>query len=423
MELAEYKMHASSKEMFLFHPHSKDFQDKLFLKKLKRVKTTKQKNPLTKDYKFLLYLCFLWQLPYTSSQLLGKSCKENKVLNFLTVLANVIKTLLGVTVIIYSRLLFFHTSLVLMYSVYLFLTSVASWTVFLKHGRILQAIKMMITVTSKVNPRKFKSKWKINLFLFYTIVGTVIFAATVGKVSLQTYATMNCTSSHFFWYEITAEYERAFSWALVLITDAALISLGFTSGQAILLISTLYFHLGDTILNFEVKLKKRLEHQEMNHASLLQNLSEFQRIKKLNDVLNDAVSYSVAIFYGANISLFFAGICLVRSYGFETIDNVLLVVSVFIFSVYSFFMVTLAGDRVKGKYDELKHSLNESFIFILNRAKSDVKQLEWFSYLSTELRSCSLQVHGGNMFTISSSLILHVTATLITYGVILFQMD
>lgn len=407
-------------------PHLKDDKHsfKSFFKKPKHAKNMKQPNSLTTDYKILMYLNFLWQLPYIPNQLFQKTCLEKRLFVSLTVLNVIIKTLLSIPLIIYSRFLFVYTSLMLTFSVFLLFSAAVSWSVFCKRQCILQAMKMILAVSREVNPRKFKSKWNLYLFLFFKTGGFLIFSTTCALSTLNvTYPLMNTTSSYFFWYEITPESERTFSAALVFTAAFIFTANGLACSLVVLLSSTMYFHLGDIISNFGTELKKRLEHREMTQRCLFQSLFTFQKVVNANQIVNDALSLSVSFTYGATVTIFFTGLCCIRSFGFQLTELVLFDLSIFRFTISCFLSMTLTGNRVQINYEELKHNLISSLTLILNRNEKRFEEIEWFSLMASEIKSYDLQVTGGSMFVLSNSLILSVAGALITYGVLIFQMN
>lgn len=418
-----YKVTWKKKMVFLI-PHLNKDTFKSFIKNSNHVKTIQRQTSLTMDYRIILGLNFLWQLPYTPDQVLQKDLEESQLFVSLTVLNLIIKTLLSVPLVIYSRFLFVYTSLMINFSIFLLFSLAVSWNIFRKRKCIFHAIKMILAISGEINSRKFKSKWNIYLLLILNISGFLIFSTTCTLTTLKvTYPMMNTSSSYFFSYKITPEYERTFSAALIFTAAFIFTANGLTSSLVVLLSSTMYFHLGDIIFNFRIKLKKRLEYQQMTQHVLLQSLLEFKKIVNLNQKINDALSLSVSFTYGATVNLFFTGLCSIRSFGFELTELILLDLSMFTFSLFSFFSMTLTGDRVQTNHEELKHNLISTLYLILKRTEKRGNEIKWFSLLSSEIKSYNLNVTGGNMFIISNSLILSVAGALITYGVLIFQMD
>ena len=160
-------------------PNLKGAQDETFLKKRKEIKTMKD-NYLTRDYKILLYLNFPWNFPYTPGELFKEDCQEENLFLLLTVFNNALKTLLTIPLIIYGRLLFVFTSLMLTFSIFLLFSLSICWSLFRKRSCIITAMKMLLSVSKEVNPRKFKSKWNVYLFLSLNICGFLVFSTTCG---------------------------------------------------------------------------------------------------------------------------------------------------------------------------------------------------------------------------------------------------
>lgn len=138
-----------------------------FVKKTRPVKSLKQQNSVAADYKIILYLNFLLQLPYRPDQLFQNSAEENRFFNYITVFNCIAKTLLTVPLIIYARFLFVYTSLMVSFSVFLLFCLAVSWSFYRKRQYVLRAMKMMIAVCSIVNPQNYKSKWNIHLIIEY----------------------------------------------------------------------------------------------------------------------------------------------------------------------------------------------------------------------------------------------------------------
>lgn len=395
---------------------------KMFVKKTRLVKTLKQQNYLAAEFKIILYLNFLLQLPYRPDQLFQNSGEYNRFLNYLTLFNHITKTLLTIPLIIYARFLFVYTSLMVTFSVFLLFCLAISWSLFRKRQCVLRAMKMMIVISSIVNPRNFKSKWNIYLMLLFNAVAFLVFSIRCGwSAVFITYRQMNTTSAYFFWYEVTGKHERTFSAVLVFCAVFILTANSFAGSLVVLLSSTLNIHLSEIIFNFGMKLQKSLEYKQVSQYSLSQSLCVFQKIVNLNEAVNDALSLSVSFTYGAILALFFTGLCAIRQFPFELTEQILFNTPLFIYSLFSFFSMTFTGNKVQRNHEKCKDSLLNSLILILNRCENG-KEIERFSLMAAEIKSHDLHLTGGNMFVLNNSLILSVAGALITYGVLLFQM-
>lgn len=401
--------------------YSKSLLDGIFASRLNMIKSMKQPNPLIKDYKILLCLNFLWELPYLPYNL-EKSCNESLIWTFLTAIFNLCRTLLSLSLIFYARFVFLNTSLAITFNTFIIFSSAVSWSMFFKRRDILFAIKMLVTVANQVSPRKFKSKWNVYVCMLLNLVGCLLFCTGVIMTGLESYRLMTITQASFLWFDVTDEYKQLFCLALTIAAIVTFIGSAAACSNAVQLNAAMYFHLGDIIMNFGTKLKKRFEYQEINRHFLSENLIMFQNITKLNHIINSAISVNVMFAYGAMVSIFFTGICCLRTFDAKLPALILLVFAIFLFSLYLFFGLTFTGDRVKRKSDELREVVASCSNIILV-SNSNEKGIMLFSLMSAEMRSAELHVTGGNMFNIHNGLTLSIAGTLITYGIIIFQMN
>lgn len=412
-----------SPKVFLFSQRSKSVLDSTsVMNKSKKTKYTKQRNTIVNNYKLLLRLNFLWNLPHPP-RFLDAACEESTFWTSLTIIFNACRTILSISIMQYSHVLYINTSLAVTCNIFFLFSTAVSWSLLLKRREVLNAIKKILAVNSQVNHPKFRSKWNIYLIVMLNVAGCFVFWSSMSSSAADTQKLMNATGASFLSYQVTEEYKLVFHISLLFFAVISAVGNTITCSLAVQLISAMYFHLGDIILNFGHKLRNTLEYEEISQESLSKNLTVFQSIKTLNCIVNDAVSVAAMFIYGAMISIFFCGICTVRSYKSEMNlpELILLISSIFLFSLYCFCSLTLTGDRVKRKHDGLKAVIaNCSNIVLMSNL--NVKGIMWFSLMSTEIRSATLYVSGGNMFHINSGLMLTVAGTLLTYGIILFQM-
>ena len=120
----------------------------------------------------------------------------------------------------------------------------------------------------------------------------------------------------------------------------------------------------------------------------------------------------ISLIYATMISVYFTGLCAIRSDGFKLTEVIQLHLSIFSLSIYYFWMVTLTGDRILSRCKKLKDDSISSLIW--NRCVQS-NEIEWFSLILKELNSYNLYITGGNMIILKNSSKLDVTVVLITY--------
>lgn len=408
-----------------FEDSSEDYNTKghLFIKKLKEVqKKDLPINPIVRDYKILLVLCILNGLPFSPSQLTDSSTNEDMgCIVLLCIIFNILRTIVCIFSLANMSYLFSVTSFILTVNVFNVCSLIISWYLMVKRHKILQAMRLMFTVVSQVNSRKFKSTWNIFIFLSIYIIGVASIASTLIASYFEIDETpMNITS--FMSIEIKEEYKLIY-------TKVASISLTVTytfnnsiCGIVMLINSTIYFHFGDILSNFGIKLKRRFEKTLLTKHSLSENVEMFQRIIALSQSIGAAVSTIVVFFYGATICIFFNAIIMGSYLSSTEITTTILTVAMFFYGIVSFFIVTLTGNRVSNKYGELQDCLVECSRIVIRNCQ-DEKIIASFSLICQDIQAADLCMTAGNMFYITNGLMLTIGGTLITYGVLIFQMD
>lgn len=394
----------------------------LFIKKVKETdKNTSHANHFHKDYKILLALCMIYGLPFSPYQLIDNS-RDNDMsfITFMSLFFNILRTVICMFSMSYTHHLFPFTSLVLTFNSCNMCFLIVSWCLFLKRHKIVKAMRLILTLSSQVYPSKFRSKWNILVFILIHIIGFASISTSLILLNLEDSRTFNVTA--FLSNQIPDEYNYIFTRAIGFSSIFTFSYGACVCGIVMVMNSTMYFHLGDIIFKFSNKLKTRFQNVSVTQHSLAENLEIFRKILHLTQSINEAVSVIVVFFYGATICTFFNAICSASFFSSTEIKMFILISSIFLFGIAVFFIVTLTGDRVKCKYKVLQDCLIECSSLIIKNSY-DEKIITSFSLICQNTNAADLCVTGGNMFVISNSFISTVAGVLLTYGVLIFQMD
>lgn len=371
-----------------------------------------------RQYKVLLVICLISGVPVTPSRFLESNQEYgNTILKFMSILFNVLRSLLCLFSANNTGHLFKIESFRLTFNIFICSSLAASWCLFRKRHAIVHAMKMTLALLAQSYVEGYKSKWNILTPMLYLVISMICISTNIILISFDSAKTFNVTS--FMLIEINENYNYVF-FRTVYVTSAITYSYSaFICSIIMLISSTMYFHFGDIICSFRMKFEE-LECESMNQESLSATMDFFQKIIELNHAVDLALSSAVLFFYASVISLFSNAVFAIQYLHTDDTKQNVFVLSISSFGLVSFFTVTLVGNRIKTKYQEFKESLISFSPSLIK--KCNEKHITCISLMKQDVNSLNVGATGGNLFEISNSLILNVAGALITYGVILFQM-
>ncbi|GFV89965.1 uncharacterized protein TNCV_4643071 [Trichonephila clavipes] len=125
------------------------------------------------------------------------------------------------------------------------------------------------------------------------------------------------------------------------------------------------------------------------------------------------------IFYRSSVSCFFNALSILLSSQRIFITLYVFVAVMIAAALGTFFLLTHAGNRVHSKFQHLLINCSG----LVTQSYLSVRDLTTFTIMAQDIRTADLHFTGGDMFIIRKDMILTVAGVMITYGVLIFQLD
>ncbi|GIY54970.1 uncharacterized protein CDAR_22411 [Caerostris darwini] len=195
------------------------------------------------------------------------------------------------------------------------------------------------------------------------------------------------------------------------------------SGTVLILCDSIFTVLSAIIEAYGKRLKKSFRSGNFSKESLIADIKMFNIIAKQVELVDEALSACIFLLYGMFIIMFYISVSigLSKEDSFKTNMVTAYMVWNLVFAVFLFSRLTLSGSRVGKESIKLKNICMDCSKRIVSFS-TDESVLRTFSLLLGGIKDTNLKVTGGGMFAVEKSLFLTVTGTMVTYGVVLFQM-
>lgn len=199
----------------------------------------------------------------------------------------------------------------------------------------------------------------------------------------------------------------------------------FTCGIVFILCRNLYKVLGRIILGFGQTLKDRSNlRMVFTSKTISEDIKSFKNITFIAYEVDDAVSMYVFFLYVFAMSGYFntVSVMVTDNPSLRTPASLAYVVWAFSIATVILFDMSCRGSYIIDRVEELKRRMIECSEKIV-RSSVGVQTMESFNLLFEIIMKSNVAVTGGGMFVINNGLILAIAGTLVTYGVLILQLD
>ncbi|KAG8177060.1 hypothetical protein JTE90_024947 [Oedothorax gibbosus] len=335
----------------------------------------------------------------------------------------IIRTIMMALTLAYLHQLMPTASMRLTFYLYAFCGYISMAIMFRKRRKLFAAILNLCQLSRTLCPDLYVGEKRIKLYIAIFVLSMVLLHAFLF--------------TFFFEQEFGSFYKAIYTPAFLpdeskdsfinFLLLSAVTSFGIslsTVGFTFLLSCSLYDTLGNYIKCYGSKLKDRARSISWDLEAISDDISVFKNISFRVREVDDAVNVYVLFLYGAIISGFFntLAILLMQDASYKSLVVTLYVVWVFLFGGGAFLILSSFGSNITDQGDKVKRRMIEySDRFI--RSSPPMHTLEVFSFLFDVIMKSEMVITGGGMFVINYGLILAIAGTMITYGVLILQMD
>ncbi|GFT45359.1 uncharacterized protein NPIL_417401 [Nephila pilipes] len=196
------------------------------------------------------------------------------------------------------------------------------------------------------------------------------------------------------------------------------------SGFAFFLCWNLYETMGKLIYVYGEKLKEQSQRMAWNVEIVTDYISIFKNLTFRLHEVDQAVNIYALLIYGAVISGFFntVSVMVTGDESFKTTTTTVYIVWVFVNSVGVLIILSYYGSNITDQGNKLKRRMIEytdKFI----RFSPPISAMHMVQFLFEIIMKANLTVTGGGMFAINFGLILSIASVMVTYGVLILQLD
>ncbi|KAF8782582.1 hypothetical protein HNY73_012848 [Argiope bruennichi] len=278
-------------------------------------------------------------------------------------------------------------------------------------------------MASKANYRFKAKKWNMRVLVLTYVIAVLGVTASIGTTVHNNASLKNVsTAIRFCGFSFENTDRKKFLLAIKFAMAFTFFSSTTICGTVLLLSSTVYFYLSETVCGFGWKLKKRFESKAVSQISVAENLCMFQKLLGMVGEVDRAFSTAVLFLYGSSVSCFFNALSVTFAAKKVFVPLCIFAAALFATSLGTFFLLTHAGNRVNCKFQELRHSLIICSIRAL-QSSMNLRELSSFNIMVQDIRNSDMHLTGGDMFIIRKDMILTVAGIMISYGVLIFQLD
>ncbi|GFQ69785.1 uncharacterized protein TNCT_59621 [Trichonephila clavata] len=172
------------------------------------------------------------------------------------------------------------------------------------------------------------------------------------------------------------------------------------------------------------KLKERSRYMAWNVETISEDISIFKNLTFRLHEVDQAVNIYALLIYGAVISGFFNTVSVMVSgdESFKVPVTTVYIVWVFVNSVGVLIILSYYGTSIADQGNEVKRKMIEySDKFV--RFSPPLSAMQMFQFLFEIVMKTNMMVTGGGIFAINFGLILSIASVMVTYGVLILQLD
>lgn len=199
----------------------------------------------------------------------------------------------------------------------------------------------------------------------------------------------------------------------------------FTCGIVFILCRNIYKVVGRIICGFGETLKDRSNlRMVLSSRTISEDIKSFKNITFLAYEVDDSVSMYVFFLYVFAMSGYFntVSVMVTDDPRLRTPASLAYVAWTFSTATLILFDMSCRGSYIIDRVEELKRRMIECSDKIV-RSSAGVQTMEAFNLLFEIVMKSNVSVTGGGMFVINYGLILAIAGTLVTYGVLILQLD
>ncbi|GFT39741.1 uncharacterized protein NPIL_25101 [Nephila pilipes] len=375
------------------------------------------------QFRVLLKLCQLTGAPFSSDDLKLGGGKYSHFIKLYCALVNFFR--IGNLIFIANFVHFYLKLNSLLITFYAYnICALASLAVLsLRRREVIGSMRTTLKIVSRVVLKSTGKKWNLRFFMILNSFSVMLITASIG-LTVQNNRSLKevPTSIMFLGYSFENEMREKLLVAVRFSMAFTFVSSSMMCSTILLLSSTVYYYLSETVCGFALKLKKRFECKTFNQESISDNICMFQKIMSMVCEVDHAFSAGVLFLYGASISCFFNALSIALSSKRIFITLYIFAAVMFAAALGSFFLLTHAGNRVNSKFQHLRNLLIHCSGMVTQDFLS-IRELTAFTIMAQDIRTADLHLTGGDMFIIRKDMILTVAGVMITYGVLIFQLD
>ncbi|GBM45566.1 hypothetical protein AVEN_152599-1 [Araneus ventricosus] len=289
--------------------------------------------------------------------------------------------------------------------------------------KLYKATKNLMHLSTVLNPGAYIGCKYINFYLL-TYFASIFILAVVTSVFVfhdqrDYYGDTIYVPS--FIPENSKQSFRNFAGFCVISTFGLSVS---ASGYVFLLCSNLYETLAGLISVYGEKLKKRSERMAWNVETIPDDINMFKHIAFRIHEVDDAVNMYVFFLYGTLISGFFntVSVIVAQNLLFKTTSSIIYIIWIVTTATLVLLGMSYHGSNIYDKGEEVKRQMVEySDKFI--RYSPSLSAMQVFNILFDIITKTNMTITGGGMFIINYGLILTIASVMVTYGVLILQLD
>ncbi|GFV34071.1 uncharacterized protein TNCV_3979191 [Trichonephila clavipes] len=297
------------------------------------------------------------------------------------------------------------------------------WIVIRRRNVIISAIRNACDLAMKLNPR-FRigsSRSKMEIVLLMTAVSIIL----IIQVAFFFYQEWEkCLEVFAFPLIEQISYLNVYVWIIMFSIVMTYNIAGWTCYLLLLLCYNSYFTLAK-VMNFYSKMvKEDLIHGNCIYKQVSRHISLFvditQKVKEIDQALG-----AIAFFlYVTVICSFFNTISVVLgdSRSYRTFVVHAYVVWQSVTALITILVLTYSGSLVQKANENMKQDITECSDLVSKQSPS-LKTMMNFTILLENVKESKIAVTGWDMFTIQKGFILNVAGLVMTYGVLMYQMD
>ncbi|GFT45010.1 uncharacterized protein NPIL_650201 [Nephila pilipes] len=297
------------------------------------------------------------------------------------------------------------------------------WIVIRWRRTLLSAIRNVSELALQLNPRfhvgSRRTKFEIVLLMTSVLILLII------QVLYFFYQEWNkCLEALAFPLVEQSPYLNEYIW-LVLFSIVMTYNIGAaTCFLMLLLCYNSYFTLAKIMNSYGKVVKEELICGNCTYKQISRYISTFVDITQKVQDIDQALGAIAFFLYVTVICNFFNTISVAlgnsKSYQTPVVHAYLLLQSVT--AIVTFFVLTYSGALVQKGSENMKQNMTECSNLISKLAPS-FKVMVNFTMLLENVNKSKLVVTGWNMFTIQKGFILSVAGLVMTYGILMYQMD